>query len=66
MDETQGSNIAWFCCEHFEELPELVCFTADGHPLPRAAESCVFVLAWDNHGALLHAALSPACGGRGN
>lgn len=56
----------WFCCEHFKELPELLHFTADGHLLPTVAESCAFVLVGDKHGALLHAAVSPACGGMGN
>lgn len=38
----------WFCCEHFEELPELLHFTADRH-LPMVAASCAFVLVGDQH-----------------
>lgn len=41
--------------EHFEELPELLHFTADRHLLPTVAESCALVLVGDKHEALLRA-----------
>lgn len=56
----------WFCWEQFEELPELLHFTAARPLLAVVAGAWAFVLVADKRGALLCAAVSPAPGGVGN